>query len=54
MASNSYPTALESRCLARSSSPARAQLERMKPENDPLPFDAKRLIYGGFEVLFDV
>lgn len=27
--------------------------ERMKPENNPMPFDGKRLIYGGFEVLFD-
>lgn len=27
--------------------------ERMKPENNPLPFDGKRLIYGGFDVLFD-
>ena len=22
---------------------------RMKPENNPMPFDGKRLIYGGFE-----
>ena len=27
--------------------------ERMKPENNPMPLDGKRLIYGGFEVLFD-
>ena len=27
--------------------------ERMKPENNPMPFDGKRLIYGGFEVLVD-
>lgn len=24
---------------------------RMNPENNPMPFDGKRLIYGGFEVL---
>ncbi|NRA65709.1 MAG: DUF1428 domain-containing protein [Pseudobacteriovorax sp.] len=23
----------------------------MKPENNPMPFDGKRLIYGGFEVV---
>ncbi len=28
--------------------------ERMKPENNPMRFDGKRLIYGGFEALFDV
>jgi len=28
--------------------------ERMKPENNPMPFDGKRLIYGGFEALVDV
>ncbi|MEM6559446.1 MAG: DUF1428 domain-containing protein [Myxococcota bacterium] len=27
--------------------------ERMKPENNPMPFDGKRLLYGGFEVLVD-
>ena len=27
---------------------------RLKPDANPMPFDAKRLIYGGFEVLFDV
>ncbi|MEP7057903.1 MAG: DUF1428 domain-containing protein [Caldimonas sp.] len=26
---------------------------RMKPEANPMPFDGKRLIYGGFEVMFD-
>jgi uncharacterized protein YbaA (DUF1428 family) len=25
--------------------------DRMKPENNPMPLDGKRLIYGGFEVL---
>jgi uncharacterized protein YbaA (DUF1428 family) len=25
--------------------------ERMKPGNNPMPLDGKRLIYGGFEVL---
>jgi len=28
--------------------------ERMKPENNPMPFDGKRLIYGGFKVLVDL
>jgi uncharacterized protein YbaA (DUF1428 family) len=28
--------------------------ERMKPEHNPMPFDGKRLIYGGFEGLVDV
>ena len=27
---------------------------RLKPDANPMPFDGKRLIYGGFEVLFDV
>ncbi|HZP85696.1 MAG TPA: DUF1428 domain-containing protein [Burkholderiales bacterium] len=27
---------------------------RMKPENNPMPFDGKRLIYGGFEVIVNV
>ncbi len=27
---------------------------RLKPENNPMPFDGKRLIYGGFEMLLDV
>ena len=26
---------------------------RLKPETNPMPFDGKRLIYGGFEVLID-
>lgn len=28
--------------------------ERMKPENNPMPFDGKRLIYGGFETLVEM
>ncbi len=24
---------------------------RLKPENNPMPFDGKRLIYGGFEMI---
>lgn len=27
--------------------------QRMTTENNPMPFDAKRMIYGGFEVLVD-
>ena len=27
--------------------------ERMSPENNPMPFDGKRLIYGGFETLLE-
>jgi uncharacterized protein YbaA (DUF1428 family) len=27
---------------------------RMQPESNPMPFDGKRLIYGGFEVIVDV
>ena len=27
---------------------------RVQPSNDPLPFDGKRLIYGGFELIVDV
>lgn len=26
---------------------------RMQPDKNPMPFDGKRLIYGGFEVLVD-
>ena len=26
---------------------------RMQPDANPMPFDGKRLIYGGFEVLMD-
>lgn len=28
--------------------------ERMKSENNPMPFDGKRLIYGGFETLVEI
>jgi uncharacterized protein YbaA (DUF1428 family) len=27
---------------------------RLKPEVNPMPFDGKRLIYGGFETIVDV
>jgi uncharacterized protein YbaA (DUF1428 family) len=27
---------------------------RMRPENNPMPFDGKRLIYGGFETIVNV
>jgi uncharacterized protein YbaA (DUF1428 family) len=27
---------------------------RMKPENNPMPFDAKRLVYGGFAPVVEV
>lgn len=26
---------------------------RMNPENNPMPFDGKRIIYGGFDVILD-
>lgn len=26
---------------------------RMQPENNPMPFDGKRLIYGGFDLLYE-
>ena len=26
---------------------------RMQPSNDPLPFDGKRLIYGGFQIIVE-
>ena len=26
---------------------------RMKPDVDPMPFDGKRPIYGGFEMIVD-
>jgi len=26
---------------------------RMRPDVNPMPFDGKRLIYGGFEVIHD-
>lgn len=28
--------------------------ERMKPGNNPMPLDGQRLIYGGFETLFEL
>ena len=27
--------------------------ERMSPENCPMPFDGRRLIFGGFEVIVE-
>ena len=27
--------------------------ERMNPESAPLPFDGKRMIFGGFEMIFE-
>jgi uncharacterized protein YbaA (DUF1428 family) len=27
---------------------------RMQPENNPMPFDGKRMIYGGFQAIVDV
>lgn len=27
--------------------------QRVKPESNPMPFDGKRLIYGGFSVIVD-
>ena len=27
---------------------------RMKPENNPMPFDGKRMIYGGFQMIVDL
>jgi uncharacterized protein YbaA (DUF1428 family) len=27
---------------------------RMRPENNPMPFDGKRLIYGGFDTIVNV
>jgi uncharacterized protein YbaA (DUF1428 family) len=26
---------------------------RLQPENNPMPFDGKRMIYGGFQVIVD-
>lgn len=26
---------------------------RLRPETNPMPFDAKRLVYGGFEMIVD-
>ncbi len=28
--------------------------ERMKPENNPMPFDGKRLIFGSFQTVVDL
>lgn len=28
--------------------------ERMSDENNPMPFDGKRLIYGGFQMILEV
>lgn len=28
--------------------------ERMKPENMQMPFDGKRIVYGGFDVVLDI
>jgi uncharacterized protein YbaA (DUF1428 family) len=28
--------------------------QRMRPDANPMPFDGQRLIYGGFEVLFEM
>ena len=28
--------------------------KRMKPGNNPMPFDGKRLIYGGFDILVEM
>ena len=27
---------------------------RLSPESNPMPFDGKRMIFGGFEVIFDL
>ncbi|WP_298624598.1 DUF1428 domain-containing protein [uncultured Legionella sp.] len=27
---------------------------RLKPDNNPMPFDGKRMIYGGFNIVVDV
>ncbi|MOA02789.1 hypothetical protein D3C78_1222590 [compost metagenome] len=27
---------------------------RLQPENNPMPFDGQRLIYGGFEMIVDL
>ncbi|MGS2719609.1 DUF1428 domain-containing protein [Paraglaciecola aestuariivivens] len=29
------------------------QDERMHPDNNPMPFDGKRLIYGGFQMILE-
>lgn len=28
--------------------------ERMNDENNPMPFDGKRLIYGGFQIILEI
>jgi hypothetical protein len=52
-------TALSVRTCPRNVNPASGKLKaswdkvmadpRMKPEANPMPFDGKRMIYGGFE-----
>jgi hypothetical protein len=32
---------------------AQGRLPRMKPEANPMPFDGKRMIYGGFEPIVE-
>ncbi len=27
--------------------------QRLNPDNNPMPFDGKRIIYGGFEIIVD-
>jgi uncharacterized protein YbaA (DUF1428 family) len=27
--------------------------QRLNPKNNPMPFDGKRIIYGGFEIIVD-
>jgi hypothetical protein len=43
------------RCLRRVASPLNGGLgrPRLQPDRNPMPFDGKRLIYGGFEVILD-
>jgi uncharacterized protein YbaA (DUF1428 family) len=39
---------------ARNAGMAKVMIDpRMSPDQNPMPFDGKRLIYGGFEVLLD-
>lgn len=39
---------------ARDAGMAKAMADpRLQPDSNPMPFDGKRLIYGGFEVLVD-
>jgi uncharacterized protein YbaA (DUF1428 family) len=42
------------RRLAHSPSCRQAASPRLQPDSNPMPFDGKRLIYGGFEVLVDI